>query len=171
LRPDFIYSNDPTIPANASVDTQKRPWDIPIIAWENRALIPRRWKQLAETHEEAFYRLDWNFATTLLPGLIVNGKVLREVMIKHTDIETFTHQASDIWGRLKEVLLKQHAETIAHYQQSLTRLDSALKGPLEDEAEAAYLIFSLTDFKQGRYYFKPEYVKLVPKAMKHDLRD
>jgi hypothetical protein len=168
LRPRFVYSIDSTKPATASVNEKKRPWDIPIIASDNVAEIPRNWRELVQLHEEDFYRLDPNFATTQLPGLIVEGKLLREVMIGYDNLGTHLHAPGEIWSRLREVLMKQHAKTRAHYEDSFDSLDDALRGPLREECEAVYLIFSLIDVRQSEYNLEPDYLKLSKETKSAD---
>lgn len=153
----FVNRHGDVDPDNAAPDPRVR-LDIPIVAWNNIALIPFDWRALAKKiSAERTYRLDRDFAENTLPGLIVLGKVVREgLRDEGGKLDDYLEQRTrEIWGNLRVSLTKQHPDTTRHYAGRLDALESALQGNLKDEAEAAFLAFSIVDFRRGEYPLKP----------------
>jgi hypothetical protein len=137
-----------THPANASKDRKIRPWDIPLIAWEDKLLIPTHWKSLpGQIHREATYRMDVDFARNSLPYVLEHGRLLRSELRDQGEIERYLAEPSKIWVRLKEVLERQHKETRRRYDTPLKELDRAMHRSFREEAKVAFLAFSVADFR------------------------
>ena len=154
-KPEFVFnyeSNFPdftkTTPLNASKDKQIRPWDIPLIAWEDQMVIPYHWNSLpGQIHREATYSMDVEFVRESLPYLLGEGRLLRLVLHERREMKRYLAEAPRVWGRLKDALLHQHKETRRHYQASLMEFDQAMRGSLREEAKVAFLAFSVADFR------------------------
>ena len=164
LHPEFIFQVEDvslneslkmTVPANATKHPRLRPWDIPIIAHGNQVLIPVNWTEFAQVHREEMYRLDSNFARAQLPSLLIQGRIMREVLRGHDEFEKHLGTPSEIWGRLKEVLDKQHVMTRWQYKDSLESTDKFMASTLAEEAKVAFLAFSIVDFRPKYDLQKP----------------
>jgi hypothetical protein len=136
-----------TMPANATQDPELSKWDIPIIA-EDTMLVPTNWTGLAQIRRQEMYRLNSNFAAIQVPGLLILGRILREVLRGNKEVEKHLETPSEIWGRLKEVLEKQHEETRRKYRDQVQTIDKSMVTTLRaEEAKAAFLAFSIIDFR------------------------
>ena len=138
-----------TNPVNSTKDSEIRPWDIPIVAWENQLLIPTHWTELrVQFRAEETYRLSESFVDGGLPMLLGQGMILRNLFLGNTELDRYLSEPFWVWGRLKEVLLHQHNETRRHYEDNLNKLDGAVRKSFGEEAKVAFLAFSITDFRQ-----------------------
>ena len=145
-----------TAPVNSSKDP-KRPWDIPIVAWENDSdpsdkfvvLIPTHWTELSvQFQPEETYRLKESFVQGTLPNLLTQGMILRNLFLGHPELNEYLKESFTVWVRLKEALLHQHKEMRRRYEdKSLREIDEAMQESLKEEAEAAFLAFSTVDFR------------------------
>jgi hypothetical protein len=159
-KPSFVFKIEDvysdfkrTEPANTSKDKEIRPWDIPLIGWEEKVLIPTHWRSLAgQIHREATYRLDAEFARKSLPYLLEHGRLLRRVLRDQKETERYLKEPSQIWFRLKNAFEHQHKETKRNYRDILKELDRAMQSSLEEEIKVAFLGFSVADFR-AKYRF------------------
>lgn len=136
------------VPVNSTKDPDIRPWDIPIIAWENQLLIPTRWTELGvQFQAEETYRLSESFVQAGLPILLGQGKILRNLFLGNAELDKYLNEPYAIWVRLKEVLLHQHMETRRRYEDNLKILDGPMRRSFGEEAKVAFLAFSITDFR------------------------
>ena len=158
LRPEFEFQIEDvsrTSPANATKDSQVRKWDIPIIAHGNQVLVPMNWAELAQVHREEMYRLNSNFARVQLPSLLIQGRIMREVLRGHDEFEKRLGDPSEVWSRLKEVLQKQHEKTRRQYKDSVERMDQFMVSTLAEDAKVAFVAFSIVDFRPKHDLQKP----------------
>jgi len=154
-KPSFVYKIEDvysdfrrTEHANTSKDREIRPWDIPLIAWEEEVLIPTHWRSLAgQIHREATYHMDAEFTRGSLPYLFEHGRLLRLVLREQKEIERYLAESSKIWFRLKNAFEHQHKETRRKYRDTLKELDRAMQTSLKEETKLAFLAFSLADFR------------------------
>ena len=112
-------------------------------------LIPAFWREKSvQFQAEETYRLKQSFVQETLPNLLTQGKILRHVFLGHPELTKYLKESFPVWSRLKEVLMHQHKEIRRNYEDELLRnVDKAMRGSLKEEAEAAFLAFSIADFR------------------------
>ena len=141
-----LTGGDWTKPANASQDSEIREWDIPIIARGDKMLVPTNWTGLTQIRGQETYHLNSNFAVTQVPGLLILGRILRNVLCENEEVKKLLKSSPQIWGRLKEVLEKQHDTTRRAYMDRVESIDKS-RAILTEETEGALLAFSIIDFR------------------------